>query len=1539
MNYNNNFLATYLNRSFKAIIATFAILLFVALPFANASHGAGADLTYQCIGNNTYRFHLSFYRDCSGITPTFPQLSVNGCGTAATIGMSQIGQPTELSPVCNLGATTCTGGTLPGIQRYEFMGTYTFPSQCANWNVSFSQCCRDTISNITGNYDYDLYVDCMVNNLNVLCNNSPDFTQYPVSYVCAGQPFTYYQGSYDSEGDSLVYDLVNPLAGPYPGTNITTYISGLSPTQFLSTVSGTGGIVLNPSTGRLTFTANGPQTSVFSMRVREYRNGLLIGTVRRDMQIIVTNCPVNIVPQIGMVSNLSGAQFTAADNTFRVCPNQQMSFNITVTDANATQTVTIYSNATTNFPTSTVSITNGTGNARNYNFMWTSPATNSSQTLSLFARDNNCPSNSSITQNYTIIVEPLSNVSITGATAFCAGANTTLTASGGTSYVWSNGINTVANAITAAGTYTVTVTNTAGCTATTSQAVITNALPTANIAGATAFCSGANTTLTASGGTSYVWSNSVNTAANSIAAAGTYTVTVTNAAGCTATTNRIVTTNALPTANIAGATAFCAGANTTLTASGGTSYVWSNGINTVANAITAAGTYTVTVTNAAGCTATTSQTVTENALPTASIAGATAFCTGANTTLTASGGISYAWSNSVNTAANTIAAAGTYTVTVTNAAGCTTTTNRTVTTNALPTASIAGATAFCAGTNTTLTASGATGYAWSNSINTAANAITAAGTYTVTVTNAVGCTATASQTVTTNALPTANITGATAFCAGANTTLTASGGTSYVWSNGINTVANAITAAGTYTVTVTNAAGCTATASKTVTINALPTASITGATAFCLDANTTLTASGGTSYAWSNGINTVANAITAAGTYTVTVTNTVGCTATTSQAVITNALPTANIAGATAFCTGANTTLTASGGTGYAWSNSINTAANTIAAAGTYTVTVTNTTGCTATASQTVTTNALPTANITGATAFCAGANTTLTASGGTSYAWSNSINTAANAITAAGTYTVTVTNAVGCTATASQTVTENALPTANITGATAFCSGANTTLTASGGTSYAWSNSINTAANSIAAVGTYTVTVTNAAGCTATTSQTVTENALPTANITGATAFCAGANTTLTASGGIGYVWSNSVNTATNTIATAGTYTVTVTNAQGCTAILSSSIIVNTLPNVVLTSSNDLTCNNVSSILNSSGGVLYDFGSGFSTVNMQPVMTLGVYTVTVEDVNGCTASQSVIVNQDTNAPIATLVNSNNLDCTNTNATLSAGGGSLYDFGTGFISINAQTITNGGVYTVTVQAVNGCTSTQSVSIAQDTTIPVVTISGDAEICAGQTSILIATGGDSYIWNTAEITDSITVSNTGTYTVTTTTTANGCTNTQTVSMIVNILPTASISLLGNVLTANQADTYQWYLNGILISGATNQTYTATQSGDYTVQISINNCMAMSSILSYVYVSILDISNESMKWEIYPNPTDKDEITLSYSAVQNGKISVYIYNAIGQIVHQTEINATVGINTETLNLPTLPAGVYLLKTADESNRVLIRKIIKN
>jgi uncharacterized protein YjdB len=232
--------------------------------------------------------------------------------------------------------------------------------------------------------------------------------------------------------------------------------------------------------------------------------------------------------------------------------------------------------------------------------------------------------------------------------------------------------------------------NLTGITTSTAVSVTVNALPTATITAgsATTFCQGGSVVLTSSAGTSYVWKNGTTQVGTSstytTAAVGSYTVEVTNAGGCKATSSAtIVSVNSNPTASISTTTAttFCQGGSVVLTSSAGSSYKWLNGTTQVGTASmytsTTAGSYTVEVTNASGCKAISSATIVSvNANPTASISTTTAttFCQGGSVVLTASAGSSYKWLNGttqVGTASMyTATTAGSYTVEVTNASGC-----------------------------------------------------------------------------------------------------------------------------------------------------------------------------------------------------------------------------------------------------------------------------------------------------------------------------------------------------------------------------------------------------------------------------------------------------------------------------------------------------------------------------------------------------------------------------------------------------------------------------------------------------------------------------------------------------------------------------------------------------------------------------------------------------------------------------------------------------------------------------------------------------
>jgi uncharacterized repeat protein (TIGR03803 family) len=228
------------------------------------------------------------------------------------------------------------------------------------------------------------------------------------------------------------------------------------------------------------------------------------------------------------------------------------------------------------------------------------------------------------------------------------------------------------------------------------------ARPIAVAEGSASICSGSSTPLTGSGGVSCSWSPStgLSDAAScsptaSPSATTTYTLTVTDADGC-ASTNRptvMVTVNSLPTVTItpSGPTTFCAGGSVTLTASSGSSYLWSTFATTQAISVSTSGSYTVSVTDVNGCFATSDPTtVTVNPRPTAFASGTATIVAGSSTALTGSGGSSCSWSpatglSSANTCLTTAspAATTTYTLTVTDANGCISTNNPTVTVTVL----------------------------------------------------------------------------------------------------------------------------------------------------------------------------------------------------------------------------------------------------------------------------------------------------------------------------------------------------------------------------------------------------------------------------------------------------------------------------------------------------------------------------------------------------------------------------------------------------------------------------------------------------------------------------------------------------------------------------------------------------------------------------------------------------------------------------------------------------------------------------------------
>ncbi len=352
----------------------------------------------------------------------------------------------------------------------------------------------------------------------------------------------------------------------------------------------------------------------------------------------------------------------------------------------------------------------------------------------------------------SITVNPLPICTITGNLTICSGESTVLcTTAGLASYLWSTGEKINCITVNAAGTYTVTITDVNGCTSSCSQTVTVIPSPICTMTGNLTICSGESTVLcTTAGLASYLWSTGETINCITVNAAGTYIVTVTDINGCTSSCSQTITVSPPPICTITGNLTICSGGSTVLcTTAGLASYLWSTGETINCITVNAAGTYIVTVTDINGCTSSCSQTITVSPPPICTITGNLTICSGESTVLCTTAGLAgYLWSTGETINCITVNAAGTYTVTVTDANGCSSSCSQTVTVIPPPICTITGNLSICAGESTVLcTTAGLAGYLWSTGETINCITVNAAGTYTVTVTDANGCSSSCSQTV------------------------------------------------------------------------------------------------------------------------------------------------------------------------------------------------------------------------------------------------------------------------------------------------------------------------------------------------------------------------------------------------------------------------------------------------------------------------------------------------------------------------------------------------------------------------------------------------------------------------------------------------------------------------------------------------------------------------------------------------------------------------------------------------------------------------
>lgn len=694
----------------------------------SASHVMGVDITYECTGPCTYRIYHKTYYDCAGsfMAPYIPVTNGNpppapditfgapGCIPPSALGGWQFVSYEEVTPLCPdflappydaTYPTNCKGSNpsppINGVVEAVYYQDWNFCSvNCNQYVINWDDCCRNfaITSGASGNGigSYSTIVDVSLSP----CNNSPVFNNKPIPYICAGQPFTFNQGATDIDGDSLSYEL-GPCSSNTPGSLVTyDATQGYSPTQPLGA---TWDVQVNPLTGDITMTPNpsgAEVVGVMCILVKEWRNGVLINTLTRDMQITVipsSNCGTSN-PLTGGIQNVTIGNDTVPAfplnfNEVKICSGVEICFEIPVVPQDTSYDYTLSWNQGISGATFTdafdPTITNViTGASPVGKFCWTPPpGTDGSYFFVVTVNDDACPVPGF--NQFAIIVHVDETLINSDAVAVPIGCNevqlsavpvSTIPSPYNnvfTSFTWTGNGNLGFNPNTNDSSfshlypspntyfYNLSLTDTFGCSldipgiVDLTTGVIADAGPDVTICSNYTFSLGTPEIP----GQFYTWSPSTHLNDTTIAqpqftfpnngsvqTTFNYVLEVTDSICTTYDYTTVAVNPTLQTDVSPASPTVCVGDSVTLTALGnlgaGNTYLWSNGATTqtIKVAPNTSTTYSVVTFNN-GCSSNPAfATVNVQLGPSALIAGDFTVCPGESTVLTGSGGVNYWWS-------------------------------------------------------------------------------------------------------------------------------------------------------------------------------------------------------------------------------------------------------------------------------------------------------------------------------------------------------------------------------------------------------------------------------------------------------------------------------------------------------------------------------------------------------------------------------------------------------------------------------------------------------------------------------------------------------------------------------------------------------------------------------------------------------------------------------------------------------------------------------------------------------------------------------
>lgn len=381
----------------KNIFFSFACLL-LCLP-AFASHFSSVDIRYEYTGTgNVYRVYLTLGQFCEGgaFLNTTEAVSISSSCTPAFTKMltSVFADTSHLYCAGNLSSCNNTGTIYPGYITRIYTDTVTLNS-CSDWKISWTNCCRNaSIINLYSSSSQGVYIEAFLDN-SIDLNSSPKIVNPPVNFAVSNQFNTIPLQTVDAENDSIVFEWYVPKSSPTANCGYAISYSLTNPT------SGTTQPYIDAVSQQLHLNPNMQGKFALALRVKDYRNGQLVGYSSRDFTLNIYSLSTAYTTPLPA----SGTQFY-----YNTCPGQNNTINLSFLDSTATDSVFLEV-AQSTYPIALGLNINATINpglaAANASITWTTPLSLNPATIPFFyinikARDNACPLNAY--SYYTIVV-------------------------------------------------------------------------------------------------------------------------------------------------------------------------------------------------------------------------------------------------------------------------------------------------------------------------------------------------------------------------------------------------------------------------------------------------------------------------------------------------------------------------------------------------------------------------------------------------------------------------------------------------------------------------------------------------------------------------------------------------------------------------------------------------------------------------------------------------------------------------------------------------------------------------------------------------------------------------------------------------------------------------------------------------------------------------------------------------------------------------------------------------------------------------------